>query len=238
MSEDQIQSLIKNRDFSGAEKTIQRALFDHPNDPKYHYFLGIVYHFQGQLGTAIESLKKALALDPKHTDAAICLSVLYNDIGKYDEARAIFQNASKTVAQSQQAKTGEVDKKFSTKHLELGDLYFRYRRFDEAIEEYTKASNLDPLEIDIQIKRAKSYSKKGFVTRAIQELQNLREDHGTNPEIGIQLGLLHFSQGNILDAELEWESVMTVHPDHPKAKELLDMAKSSRLKREESTTRP
>ena len=38
----------------------------------------------------------------------------------------------------------EVDRKFAVKHLEIADLYFRYRRYDEAIEEYAKAASLDP----------------------------------------------------------------------------------------------
>ena len=34
---------------------------------------------------------------PKHTDAAICLSVLFNDIGKYDEAKKVFEQANQSI---------------------------------------------------------------------------------------------------------------------------------------------
>src|SRR5207248_9674227 len=102
-----------------------------------------------------------------------------------------------------------IDRKFAVKHLEMADLYFRYRRYDEAIEEYSKAALLDPTALDIRIRRAKAYAKKGFLTRAMQELQQLKGEAPHYLPARIQLGLLHYSQGNILDAELEWEAVVS-----------------------------
>src|SRR4051812_49025073 len=88
-SDRQIQDLLSKRDFSQAESLIRVRLKQEPTNPDVHYFLGIMYYFQGQVGQTVENLKKALSIDPRHTDAAICLSVLFNDIGKYDEAKRI-----------------------------------------------------------------------------------------------------------------------------------------------------
>jgi hypothetical protein len=46
----------------------------------------------------------------------------------------------------------------------------------------------------------------------------------------IQLGLLHYSQGNVLDAELEWEHVTDVEAGNREAQAYLEMAKQARLK--------
>ena len=223
-----IQDLLSKRDFARAEPLIREKIRKDPSDPDGHYLLGVMYYFQGQLGHTIENLKKALSYDPRHTDAAICLSVLYNDIGKYDDARKVFEQANQSVAHKRTGDDLRIDRKFAVKHLELADLYFRYRRYDEAIDEYGKASRLDPTNFEMLIRRAKAFAKKGFLTRAMQELQQLKHEHPQYIPARIQLGLLHYSQGNILDAELEWEAILEAEPQNREAQAYLQMAKRAR----------
>lgn len=229
-SDREIQDLLSRREFSQAETLIRDRLKKDPHSPDGHYLLGVMYYFQGQVGHTVENLKKALSIDPRHTDAAICLSVLFNDIGKYDDAKKVFEQANQSVVHKQNSGDLRIDRKFAVKHLELADLYFRYRRYDEAIEEYGKAAHLDPSTLDIRIRRAKAYAKKGFLTRSMQELQQLKRENSEYLPARIQLGLLHYSQGNILDAELEWESVMTIDSKNREAQAYLQMAKKARVK--------
>ncbi|MGZ3707319.1 MAG: tetratricopeptide repeat protein [Bdellovibrionota bacterium] len=227
-SDREIQDLLQKRDFTRAESLIRGRLEADPESADAYYLLGVMYYFQGQVGQTVENLRKALSIDPRHTDAAICLSVLFNDIGKYDEAKKVFEQANQSVAHKQTGDDFGIDRKFAVKHLELADLYFRYRRYDEAIEEYAKAAVLDPTALDIRIRRAKAYAKKGFLTRAMQELQQLKHEHARYIPARIQLGLLHYSQNNLLDAELEWESVLEIDPVNREARAYLEMAKRKR----------
>lgn len=227
-SDRHIQDLLSRRMFTQAEPIIRERLKKDPASADMHYMLGVMYYFQGQVGQTVENLKKALALDPRHTDAAICLSVLLNDIGKYDDAKRVFETANQSVIHKRTGDDLKTDRKFAVKHLELADLYFRYRRYDEAIEEYGKAARLDSTTLDIRIRRAKAYAKKGFLTRSMQELQQLKREHPHYCPARIQLGLLHYSQGNILDAELEWESVIEIEKNNREALAYLQMAKKSR----------
>lgn len=228
--EQNIQDLLSRREYSKAESLLSYRLQKEPKNPDLYYLMGVMYYFQGQVGKTVENLKKTLALDARHTDAAVCLSVLFNDIGKYDEAKKVFETANQSVAQKRPGTDPGIDRKFAIKHMELADLYFRYRRYDEAIDEYSKASQLDPLELEIKIRRAKAYAKKGFLTRSMQELQQLKREHPQYIPARIQLGLLHYSQGNILDAELEWESIIAFQPGNREALAYLQMAKKSRMK--------
>jgi tetratricopeptide (TPR) repeat protein len=230
----EIQRLLGARDFQRADALIAEQLKEQPESADALYFRGVSLYFQGQIGQTIEWLKKALAANPQHTDAAVCLSVLLNDIGKYDQAKQVFEQANQSIAsQRSSTKTSsmqlEVDRKFAAKHFELADLYLRYRRYDEAIEEFGKAALLDPSSIETRIRRSKAYAKKGFLTRAIQELQQLKREFPRSAVARIQLGLLHYSQGNVLDAELEWEGVLDVEPQNREALGYLEMAKRSRL---------
>jgi tetratricopeptide (TPR) repeat protein len=226
----QIQDLLLRKQFGPAESLIQAKLKQEPDNPDAHYLMGVLYYLKSDLGNGVQSLKKALQLDARHTDAAICLSVLFNDIGKYDEAKRVFEQANQSVVHKRTGDDLGIDRKFAVKHLELADLYFRYRRYDEAIEEYGKAALLDPSTLDIRIRRAKAFAKKGFLTRAMQELQQLKNQHSEYVPARIQLGLLHYSQGNLLDAELEWEAVVEYQPTHREAQAYLEMAKQARNK--------
>ncbi len=223
-----IQELLGRKEFDRAETLIREKLAQDPDSADGYYLMGVMNYFQGKLGPTVENLKKALEIQPQHTDAAICLSVLFNDIGKYDDAKKVFEQANQSVAHKRTGDDMGVDRKFAVKHLELADLYFRYRRYDEAIEEYSKAAALDPTTFEIRIRLAKVYAKKGFVTRAIQELQQLKHEHPHYAPARIQLGLLHYSQGNVLDAELEWEGVTEVEPTNREALAYLEMARRSR----------
>jgi len=226
----QIQDLLARRQFSQAETLIKKRLQEEPQSPDAYYLKGMLHYFQGQVGQTVENLKKTLELDPRHTDAAICLSVLFNDIGKYDDAKKVFEQANQSVTVKQSRGDFGIDRKFAVKHLEIADLYFRYRRYDEAIEEYSKAAHLDPTTLEIRIRRAKAYAKKGFLTRSMQELQQLKMENPNYIPARIQLGLLHYSQGNILDAELEWEHVIDLEPANREAQAYLQMAKKTRIK--------
>ncbi len=225
-----IQKLMNLRRFKDADRLINEKIELEPQNPDGYYLRGVLYSYTGRLGQAIEAFKKSLHLNPKHTDSAICLSVLFNDIGRYDEAKKIFEQANTSIAEKRPGDDRTIDRKFSVKHLELADLYYRYRRYDEALDEYTRANVLDPLALDILIKRAKAYAKKGFITRAIQELQTLKKENPSFIPARIQLGLLHFSQGNVLDAEIEWEAALEFAPKSKEILTYLEMAKKKRIR--------
>jgi tetratricopeptide (TPR) repeat protein len=224
----EIQKTIQQKKYRAAEEQLVRALTTEPDNADFYYLRGLLRSYQGRLVDSIEDLRHALSIEPRHTDAAVCLSIILNDIGRYDEAKKIFEQANQSVFLKQIGDDLQIDRRFAVKHFELGDLYFRHRRFDEAIEEYNKAILLDPQSSEMRIKRAKSFAKKGFITRAIQDLQQLKQERPSDPSVRVQLGLLHYSQGNILDAELEWESVLELDPVHREAIAYLDLIKSSR----------
>jgi len=229
-TEARVQEFLNRKDYVHAGELIQGMLSKDASDPEAYYLLGVMNYFQGQVGPTIAHLKRALELDPRHTDAAICLSVLLNDLGKYEEAKKVFEQANQSVVHRREGTVSGIDQKFAVKHLETGDLYFRYRRYDEAIEEYSKAALLNPHHYETRIRRAKAYARKGFVSRALQDLQALKHDKPTYLPALVQLGLLHYSQGNLIDAELEWENVLQQNPSHREAQAYLEMARRARLK--------
>lgn len=200
-----------------------------PNATEAYFYLANIFHMRGELGKAVRGFNRVLELDPHHTDASISLSVILNDIGKYEEAKAVFDKANHHVKMSPQQGLSEphINKKFSLKHYEIAEMYASYQRWDEALFEYNKAISLDPDNLEIRIKVAKLYSKKGFVSKSFEELKRLKSEHPHYIPARMALGLLYYGNGNIIEAQSEWQAVLSREPNHQEANMYLQLSRSA-----------
>jgi tetratricopeptide (TPR) repeat protein len=198
------------------------------NNTEAYFYLGNIFHIKGQLGKAIKAFNKVLELDPNHTDASISLSVILNDIGRYEEAKNIFDKANQHVKkESRGIDDPHLNKKFSVKHYELGEMYFSYNRYDEAIFEYNKAVGLDPDNLEIRIKMAKVYSKKGYISKSFDELKKLKAEYPGYIPARIALGLLYYGNGNIIEAQNEWQNALAKDPANQEVEMYLNLSKGA-----------
>lgn len=127
------------------------------------YMLGAIAFDRGQLKKAIQLFRQALEINPSFVDAGVGLSVLLNDLGRYDEAKEVFDQAYTAMKKrsSGGAKDATLDEKLALKHAELGDLYFINSRYEEAEHEFEKAVKL--------ASDVKSYAQKLEETRLKME---------------------------------------------------------------------
>ena len=196
------------------------------------FLLANVFHINGEIGKAIKAFSKVLSLNPEHTDAAISLSVLYNDIGQYEDARKVFEMANDRVKGKGKTANGitedkHINKKFASKHYEIADLYLSYNRYDEALFEYNKVIALDPENLEAKIKIAKVYAKKGFIAKAIEELRVLKNEEPNYAPARIALGVIHYGNGNVLEAQTEWEKVLLKDPFQSEASMYLNLSRTA-----------
>jgi tetratricopeptide (TPR) repeat protein len=181
-----------------------------------------------QLGKAIKSFNKVLELNPGNTEASISLSVILNDIGKYEQAQQVFSKANdKVKSGSTGVNDPHINKKFSLKHLEIAEMYFSYNRYDEALFDYNKAIDLDPSNLEIRIKIAKVYSKKGYVSKAIDELRLLKSENPGYIQARVALGLLYYGNGNIVEAQNEWSYALKKDPTNTELQMYLNLSESA-----------
>lgn len=220
---------FQKNDLKTASLFLNEIIEQNPNATEAFFYLANVFHVRGELGKAIKAFSRVLELDPHHTDAAISLSVIYNDIGKYEEAKAIFEKANNQVKNNQQQGLSDphLNKKFSLKHYELAEMYASYGRVDEALFEYNKAITLDPDNLEIRIKVAKTYTKKGFTSKAFEELKRLKNEQPGYMPARIALGLLFYGNGNIIEAQAEWQNVLSREPNHPEAIMYISLSRSA-----------
>jgi len=222
------ESFQKN-DLKTASLFLNEIIEQNPNATEAFFYLANVFHIRGELGKAIKAFQRVLELDPHHTDAAISLSVIFNDIGRYEEAKTIFEKANSQVKNIQTSGLSDphLNRKFSLKHYELAEMYASYSRCDEALFEYNKAVALDPDNLEIRIKVAKAYTKKGFTSKAFEELKRLKNEHPGYMPVRIALGLLYYGNGNILEAQSEWQNVLSREPNHPEAVMYVNLSRAA-----------
>ncbi len=220
---------FQKNDLKTAGLFLNEIIEQNPNATEAFFYLANVFHVRGELGKAIKAFSRVLELDPNHTDAAISLSVIYNDIGKYEEAKAIFDKANNQVKNTQASGVSDphLNKKFSLKHYELAEMYASYGRCDEALFEYNKAASLDLDNLEIRIKIAKTYTKKGFTSKAFEELKRLKNEQPGYMPARIAMGLLYYGNGNIIEAQAEWQNVLSREPNHPEATMYVNLSRSA-----------
>lgn len=194
------------------------------------FLIANIFHIRGEIGKAIKAFNKVLALDPNHTDASISLSVLYNDIGHYEDAKKVFEKASERVKQAPIVGCVEdqhVNIKFANKHYEIAEMYMTYNRFDEALFEYNKVIGLNPSMLEARIKVAKVYAKKNFMSKAFEELRNLKNEYPSYIPARVSLGVLYYGSGKVLEAQSEWEKVLVKEPKNSEARMYINLSRTA-----------
>src|SRR5512138_1748165 len=85
--------------------------------------LGYIYHQEGSFGKAAKYFRRALEINPAYTEASLSLAVTLNNLGKYEEARDIFQKASRFAHPGPNALDPYVKGKLANMHADLASTY-------------------------------------------------------------------------------------------------------------------
>ena len=138
--------------YPASESILNQLILNGCKEPLLFHMLGTIYYDQGKFNKAIRAFKRALEIDPAFTDASVGLSIILNDLGKYEEGRKVFEEAKALLASKDKTSDPYINEKLSVKHDELGELYFQYERFNEALEQFFKALNLSSRRCEIVMK--------------------------------------------------------------------------------------
>jgi len=196
-------------------------------NPEVFHMMATIFYDQGKFNKAIKTFKRALEIDPTFTDASVGLSIILNDLGRYDEGKKVFVDAQAALANKSTGSDPYIQEKLATKHDELGELYFQYRRYNEAIEQYNRALTLTTRKADLKMKVIECLIKNDDEGRAARELKSLVQEFPQFIPARLKLGLMYFNAKKTIEAVEQWESVLLRDPDHPVAIRYLQMAQES-----------
>jgi len=214
---------IGRNSLTSAEKTLEQAVLMNNQVAEAFHLLGYVYSKKGKFKKAILAFERSLNLDPFHTESAIALSSLYNDVGKYKEGAAVFFKTKRRLDRSAPGYDPRINQSLAQRHFELGLLYIRFERFQEAHHEFAKALNLQPENIACAVQMAKCLAKGGDKERAVDFLRKVVETSPKNVDVRVQLGILYHSTQRLSDAQREWQEALSLDPENKSAQMYLSM---------------
>ncbi|MDZ4677200.1 MAG: tetratricopeptide repeat protein [Oligoflexia bacterium] len=215
---------FRNGQMAVAERLLQQLILLNNKIPEVYHMLATIYYDQGKFTRAIQTFKRALEIDPGYTDASVGLSIIYNDLGKYEEGKAVFLEAQRVLAQTKTKGDPYIEERLSAKHLELGDLYYQYHRYDEALEQYYKAATLTSRKPDVQMKVVEVYLRKNQGSKAVKELKKIVETYPTYLPGKLKLGVVYYNSNRVVEAIQEWETVLMRDPMHADALNYIKLA--------------
>ncbi|MBX7230729.1 MAG: tetratricopeptide repeat protein [Bdellovibrionales bacterium] len=221
--------------YTSAEPLLNQLILKGAKDREIFHMLGTIYYDQGKFNKAIRSFKRALEIDPSFTDASVGLSIILNDLGRYEEGKKIFDEAKQLLTRNGGKEDPYVNEKLALKHDELGELYFRYQRYMEALDQYFKALSLSARKPELTMKVVECHLRLNEGLKATKELHNLLQNYPNFHSARLKLGVLLYEAGDVALAVEEWERILERQPDHSEAKRLLNLAQvTTKTNRNES----
>jgi tetratricopeptide (TPR) repeat protein len=218
---------FKENQYTEAEPLLNQLVLKSTKRPEVYHMLGTIYYDQAKFNKAIRSFRRALELDASFTDASIGLSIILNDLGRYEEGQKVFDEAKTMLAVKTKSTDTNINEKFATKHDELGELYMRHQKHSEALEQFQKAFQLTSLrrpEIGVHI--SECLVKLGQSSQAIRELRALVREYPHFVQARLKLGKIYYDSHQIPEAIEQWESVLQYDPKNHAALDFLRLAQT------------
>ncbi len=188
--------------------------------------LGMIQYERGQMKQAEEMFKKALALNPGYTEAALNLAVTYNEQGRYDEAAQVYKRmmaARKTGPSAVADLDPFVRGKIANMHFGVGEAYEEAGLPEPASVEYEKALDLCPTFVDIRMRLGSVYRSAGDLVSAIREFERVKREKPELASARLQLGLCYYAAKRFDEAGREWNGVLAREPDNKFARMYLGL---------------
>lgn len=218
---------FQENDYKTAEVLLQQILLSNKRNAEVFQMLGTIYYDQGKFNKAVKTFKRALEIDPMYTDASIGLSIILNDLGRYEEGQSIFEEAQRLLEKKTQNTDPYIEEKLAIKHEELGQLYFQCKRYKEALDQYLKAAQLSTRIVEITMKCVDCHEALGDFNQAIKNLKFLANEYPQFTQARIKLGKILYNSGQVVEASTQWESVLLRDPENPEALQNLRIAQET-----------
>jgi tetratricopeptide (TPR) repeat protein len=214
---------FERKDYAVALEIFRTILAERPGFADIRHYAGLCLIFLGDAEAALQELEQALGENPGYVEAHINRALLLQDLGRYDEAQASFEEASRHERQSHGRFPAAVTAKLANAHALVGDLYFDAQAFDDAAAQYGAALGLRPRFHDIRNKYAAALLGLGQLEAAAAEFQRILDWNPRFIAARLNLGLTLYRQGMLADAAAEWRICQDQQPDNAQVRAYLAM---------------
>ena len=201
-------SLIELQQYNNALKDLLEAEKYNPNDPKIHYYLGMVYHTKGMKEKAMAEFHQAISLQEDYSEAHNYLGTLYSKDGLWDKAIAEFDKAL-------------ANSLYDTPSVPLynaGWAYYSKKDYKNALVKYQDALNRQPmtmLQPQIEKNIGLIYFDQSNVGEAIQHFKKSVELNSYLYDAHFYLGECYLKIKDNKNAKQAFISVVKLSPQSP-----------------------
>jgi len=217
----------EKREFDKAEPLLRGILEQVDRFADVHNMLGVIAHERRDYKEAEARFAKALEINPNYTEASLNLAVTYNDLGRFDMARAVHERAT----EAQKPSDGVdpfVKGKIANMHAEVAQAYIDARLLHEAIPELEKAVGLCPHFADLRWRLGNLYKEVADMARARVQFEAAKAANPKYANARVSLAVLMIAANERVQAEEELQEVLAIDPDHKTAQMYLRMLKGIR----------
>jgi len=187
----------------------QKAVKLDPRNRDAHYALGDVHFKRENYVEAIEFFKKTLSIDPKFSEAHNYMGTVYEVQGKLKAAIGEYHKA----LENEEYATPQFP------HWNLGSLYLKQERYDDALREFKDVLRFDPQSIVAHNGLGKVYHQKGKLKEAIASYQEALKRAPTYLDAHYNLAFSYLKKGSKALAAKSFKKVISLSPQSQSAKD-------------------
>ena len=204
--------LIKKRQYSAAQKILQRGLLEVEKQAQAYHLLGLTLYHQGFFQASLKQFQRACEMEKK-PEYFLNLSIALNEIGHYEKAKKMYEKAQHLKSQSQEQNWKE---EVSQRHNQTAEAYLKKNQLKPALNEYIKGLKFHQ-ELKAQLQVARLLWKLNLKQSAEKFLKSLICLYPQNISARLLLAEWYFENKQVPQAVNEWESVLKMQPQNQEA---------------------
>jgi tetratricopeptide (TPR) repeat protein len=210
--------------YEAAEKLLLSNIDEHGSLANLHNLLGVTYHKQSKFAEAIVEYNKALKINPNFVEAGLNLAATLCDLGKYDDAKAVFSALTVSIAPNRK-QPDLIMGRLANQHAETGRLYEQSGLLNEALTEYKRALMLYERMPDVKVAVGKIYFKLNQFDRALAEFHAVATQYPNEYEAHLWAGITQYKLGAMEGAQSQWRAAKAIEGDLSAASSYLQLTK-------------
>lgn len=183
-----------------AETAYQQVLADAPQSADAHHLMGVLAYQTKRYALAVESIERAVQLNPRMAAAFINLGNAYQDAGNSDKAIESYQKALALQPDSAVA------------HNNLGALLRDRGSVDEAEENFRRALAIQPAYLDACLNLVSVLKARGIHDEAVAWARRACESAPDEADVHVQLGRLYRSLDRHEEAVAAYRRAIELDP--------------------------
>lgn len=180
-----------------------------PNNKDVHYALGHVHFQKQEYVEAAEEFKKSLSIDPRYSEAHNYLGKVYEVQGAPEKAIAAYREALKNPQYDTPQKP----------YLNLGLIYVKQEKYDQAAREFQNVLRVDPENIIAHNELGRAYYQMGKPKEAIASYQEAIRMAPNYVDAHYNLAFAYLKEGSKGLAATQFKKVIEISPQSQLAKD-------------------